>query len=123
MLAHMSFGVEELERAANFYDTVLAPLGYTRVWSSPDAAGFGERDGPDRLALFARPGAAAPPGPGFHLALQAPSRAAVDAFHAVAIGAGGRSAGPPGPRPNYGPTYYAAFVFDPDGYKIEAVHQ
>ena len=123
MLAHLSFGVEELERAANFYERALAPLGYVRVWSTPSAAGFGASGGPDRLALFARPGAASPPGPGFHLALQAPSRAAVDAFHAAAIGAGGRSAGAPGPRPNYSPTYYAAFVLDPDGYKIEAVHQ
>jgi catechol 2,3-dioxygenase-like lactoylglutathione lyase family enzyme len=123
MLAHMSFGVEELERAADFYDRVLAPLGYARVWSSPDAVGFGASGGPDRLALFARPVAAAPPGPGFHLALKAPSRAAVDEFHAAAIGAGGRSAGPPGPRPHYSPTYYAAFVLDLDGYKIEAVHQ
>ena len=122
MLAHLSFGVAELERAVNFYDRVLAPLGYERVWSSPDGAGFGESGGPDRLALFERPRAAAP-GPGFHLALNAPSRAAVDDFHAAAITAGGRSAGPPGPRASYSPTYYAAFVFDPDGYKIEAVHQ
>jgi catechol 2,3-dioxygenase-like lactoylglutathione lyase family enzyme len=123
MLAHISFGVDELERAASFYDQVLAPLGYTRVWSSAEAVGFGESGGPDRLALFARPRAAAAPGAGFHLALQAPNREAVDAFHAAAIGAGGKSAGPPGLRPHYSPTYYAAFVIDLDGYKIEAVHQ
>jgi catechol 2,3-dioxygenase-like lactoylglutathione lyase family enzyme len=123
MLAHMSFGVEELERAASFYDRILAPLGYTRVWSSAEAVGFGESGGADRLALFARPGAATAPGPGFHLALKAPSREAVDEFHAAALGAGGRSAGPPGPRPHYSPTYYAAFVLDLDGHKIEAVHQ
>jgi catechol 2,3-dioxygenase-like lactoylglutathione lyase family enzyme len=122
MLAHLSFGVVELGRAADFYDKVLAPLGYARVWSSPQAVGFGERGGPDRLALFARP-QASPPGPGFHLALQAPSRVAVDAFHAAALGAGGRDAGAPGPRFHYGASYYAAFVFDPDGHKIEAVHQ
>jgi catechol 2,3-dioxygenase-like lactoylglutathione lyase family enzyme len=119
----MSFGVAELERAASYYDRILAPLGYTRVWSSQHAVGFGEGGGPDRLALFARPGAAAPPGPGFHLALTAPSRAAVDEFHAAAVSAGGRSAGQPGPRPHYSPTYYAAFVLDLDGHKIEAVHQ
>jgi catechol 2,3-dioxygenase-like lactoylglutathione lyase family enzyme len=123
MLAHMSFGVDELERAARFYDRILAPLGYTRVWSSTEAVGFGESGGPDRLALFARPSTAAPPGAGFHLALQAPNRDAVDAFHAEAIGAGGKSAGAPGLRPHYSPTYYAAFVLDLDGYKIEAVHQ
>jgi catechol 2,3-dioxygenase-like lactoylglutathione lyase family enzyme len=123
MLAHMSFGVVELERAASYYDRILAPLGYTRVWSSQRAVGFGESGGPDRLALFARPGEAAPPGPGFHLALTAPSRAAVDEFHAAAVGAGGRSVGEPGPRPHYSATYYAAFVLDLDGHKIEAVHQ
>ena len=123
MLAHMSFGVEQLARAARFYDRILAPLGYTRVWSSAEAVGFGESGGADRLALFARPGAAAAPGPGFHLALKAPSRGAVDAFHAAALGAGGRCAGPPGLRPHYSPTYYAAFVLDLDGYRIEAVHQ
>jgi catechol 2,3-dioxygenase-like lactoylglutathione lyase family enzyme len=122
MLAHISFGVEELDRAATFYDKVLAPLGYTRVWSNQEAVGFGAGGGPDRLALFKRPRAAAP-GPGFHLALLAPSPAAVDDFHQAAISAGGRSAGAPGPRPNYSPTYYAAFILDPDGYKIEAVHQ
>jgi len=123
MLSHMSFGVEQLERAVRFYDKVLEPLGYTRVWSNPHGAGFGDEDGPDRLALFAQPNEVVAPGPGFHLALQAPSRSAVDAFYDAAMNAGGRSAGPPGPRPNYGATYYAAFVLDPDGYKLEAVHQ
>jgi catechol 2,3-dioxygenase-like lactoylglutathione lyase family enzyme len=123
MLGHLSFGVDDLERAARFYDRALAPLGYVRVWSNRNAAGFGEQGGGDRLALFARPGEARPPGPGFHVAFDAPSRAAVDAFHAAALDAGGRDAGPPGPRPHYGATYYAAFVLDPDGYKLEAVHQ
>lgn len=123
MLAHISFGVDRLEHAASFYERALAPLGYARVWTTETAVGFGESGGPDRLALFARPKLAAPPGAGFHLALRAPSRAAVDAFHAAAIGAGGRSDGAPGLRPHYGPTYYAAFVFDPNGYKLEAVHQ
>jgi catechol 2,3-dioxygenase-like lactoylglutathione lyase family enzyme len=123
MLSHISFGVEELDRAAAFYDKALAPLGYTRVWTNERAIGFGESGGPDKLALFARPGRASPPGEGFHLALRAPSRDAVDAFHAAAIGNGGRDAGGPGLRPHYSPTYYAAFVFDPDGHKLEAVHQ
>jgi catechol 2,3-dioxygenase-like lactoylglutathione lyase family enzyme len=94
-----------------------------RVWSNERGAGFGERGGGDKLALFARPGQTCTPGPGFHLAFDAPSRAAVDAFHAAAIGAGGADAGAPGPRPHYGATYYAAFVIDPDGHKLEAVHQ
>jgi catechol 2,3-dioxygenase-like lactoylglutathione lyase family enzyme len=123
MLGHLSFGVADLDRATRFYDAILAPLGYVRVWSETKAAGFGEAGGPDRLALFARPGASRAPGPGFHLAFIAPSPAAVDTFHEAALGAGGRDAGPPGPRPHYGASYYAAFVIDPDGYKLEAVHQ
>jgi catechol 2,3-dioxygenase-like lactoylglutathione lyase family enzyme len=63
------------------------------------------------------------PGPGFHLAFDAASRASVDRFHAAALAAGGTDEGGPGPRPHYGATYYAAFVRDPDGHKLEAVHQ
>jgi catechol 2,3-dioxygenase-like lactoylglutathione lyase family enzyme len=62
------------------------------------------------------------PGAGFHVALVAPSPAAVDAFHAAALAAGGKDMGPPGLRPDYEPTYFAAFVTDLDGYKIEAFH-
>ncbi|SDR24614.1 Glyoxalase/Bleomycin resistance protein/Dioxygenase superfamily protein [Rhizobiales bacterium GAS113] len=124
MLGHMSFGVDDLERAAFFYESILAPLGYVRVWTNGQrGAGFGEPGGPDRLALFARPNQVIAPGPGFHLAFVAPDRAAVDAFHAAAIEAGGKDAGAPGLRPHYGASYYAAFVIDLDGYKLEAVHQ
>ena len=123
MLGHLSFGVRDLERAAHFYDRVLAPLGFQRVWGSERAVGFGEAGGGDKLALFARPNDARAPGPGFHLAFDAPSNAAVDAFHRAALQAGGTDDGPPGLRLNYGPTYYAAFVIDPDGHKLEAVHK
>jgi catechol 2,3-dioxygenase-like lactoylglutathione lyase family enzyme len=123
MLGHLSFGVDDLDRAARFYDQILAPLGFVRVWSNERGVGFGEKGGGDKLALFARKGQVGAPGPGFHLAFDAPSRAAVDAFHAAAISAGGSDAGAPGPRPHYSATYYAAFVIDPDGYKLEAVHQ
>jgi catechol 2,3-dioxygenase-like lactoylglutathione lyase family enzyme len=124
MLGHLSFGVDDLERAAAFYESILAPLGYVRVWTSGQhAVGFGERGGQDRLALFAKPNEATAPGPGFHLAFVAPSREAVDAFHAAALAAGAKDCGPPGPRPRYGPTYYAAFVIDLDGYKLEAAHK
>jgi catechol 2,3-dioxygenase-like lactoylglutathione lyase family enzyme len=122
MLGHLSFGVADLARAAAFYDAVMAPLGVRRVWDSPKGVGYGFEEGQDKLALFPRP-ERAPPGGGFHLAFDAPSREAVDLFHAAAMAAGGVCAGPPGPRPHYGPTYYAAFVIDPDGYKLEAVHQ
>ena len=123
VLGHLSFGVANLERAGRFYDAVFAPLGFVRVWTEDTGIGFGEPGAGDKLALFARPGEARPPGPGFHLAFNAPSRAAVDAFHAAALAAGGSDAGAPGLRPQYSPTYYAAFVIDPDGHKLEAVHQ
>jgi catechol 2,3-dioxygenase-like lactoylglutathione lyase family enzyme len=123
VLGHLSFGVNDLERAAAFYDRTLAALGYVRVWSHEKGAGFGPKGGDDKLALFPKPGRVVAPGPGFHLAFQAPSREAVDAFHAAALQAGATDCGAPGLRPQYSPTYYAAFVIDLDGYKLEAVHQ
>lgn len=123
MLGHISFGVADLARAIAFYDRVLEPLGFVRVWSHERAAGYGPPGGNDKLALFARPGEARAPGAGFHLALQAPDRNAVDAFHAAALEAGGSDEGAPGLRAQYSLTYYAAFVVDPDGHKLEAVHQ
>ena len=123
VLSHLSFGVADLARAIAFYDGALAALGYVRVWSNADGVGYGVPGGNDKLALFAQTGRLPPPGPGFHLAFEAPSRAAVDAFHAAALRLGGRDEGGPGARPHYSPTYYAAFVTDPDGHKLEAVHQ
>jgi catechol 2,3-dioxygenase-like lactoylglutathione lyase family enzyme len=123
MLSHLSFGVEDLVRATAFYEQVLAPLGFVCVWRSGRASGFGAPGGNDRLALFAKPGKARPPGEGFHLCFDAPNSAAVDAFHAAALAAGGTDAGAPGFREHYAPNYYAAFVIDPDGHKLEAVHQ
>ncbi|MGR6467036.1 VOC family protein [Rhizobium sp. PAMB 3182] len=127
MLHHISLGVGDIERSAEFYDAALAPLGYVRVWSdirpgeSDQAVGYGEPGGGDKLALKEFGHSAQPPGPGFHIAIAAPSRQAVASFHAAALAAGGRDNGPPGLRPHYGPTYYAAFVVDPDGHHIEAV--
>jgi catechol 2,3-dioxygenase-like lactoylglutathione lyase family enzyme len=123
MLGHLSFGVNDLDRAAAFYDRILAPLGFARVWTNPKGVGFGPKGGGDKLALFAKPAQAVAPGPGFHLAFDAPTRAAVDAFHAAALAAGGTDCGAPGLRPQYSATYYAAFVIDLDGHKLEAVHQ
>lgn len=120
MLGHVSLGVADLARAVAFYDAALAPLGAVRVWTVADGAGYGPRGGGDRLALKLREGAS-PPGPGFHLAFDAPTRAAVDAFHAAALAAGGADNGAPGPRPRHAPDYYAAFVVDPDGHRLEAV--
>jgi len=122
MLGHLSFGVADLARATAFYDAVLSALGYRRVWTSEHGVGYGLEEGKDKLALFPRQDSAAP-GPGFHLAFDASSPDAVDRFHAAAIAAGGTCNGPPGLRPRYGATYYAAFVIDPDGHRLEAVHQ
>ncbi|MEQ8817016.1 MAG: VOC family protein [Thalassobaculum sp.] len=123
MLGHLSFGVHDLVRAAAFYDAILAPLGFVRVWTSPHAVGFGPPGGGDKLALFSRPGEVIAPGPGFHLAFDAPSREAVDRFHAAALAEGATDEGKPGVRLHYSSTYYAAFVRDIDGYKLEAVNQ
>ena len=119
MIDHISIGVSDLERARQFYEQVLGTLGMTqlRVW--PDAAaGFG-KNYPEfwinvRKDLIVTDN-------GTHICLRAPSTAAVDAFHAAAIAGGGVSDGAPGLRPEYHNRYYAAFVRDPDGNRIEAV--
>jgi catechol 2,3-dioxygenase-like lactoylglutathione lyase family enzyme len=121
MLDHVSLGTGDLARATAFWDAALAPLGIVRVWTHSDAVGYGPPGSDDRLAIKARPGFTAP-GSGFHLALTASTRAAVKAFFQAAIDHGGRSDGDPGSRPQYGATYYAAFVIDPDGHRIEAVY-
>ncbi|AZG07105.1 VOC family protein [Pigmentiphaga sp. H8] len=127
MLHHLSFGVADLRTAAGFYDAVLGPLGYERVWTDfdgdPDrhAVGYGLPGGGDKFALKQCSKRESVPGPGFHLAFSAPSRDAVDRFHEAALRHGGADNGAPGPRPRYGPAYYAAFVVDPEGNRIEAV--
>ncbi|OBP14851.1 glyoxalase [Rheinheimera sp. SA_1] len=127
MLHHISFGVTDMHRSVRFYDAVLTSLGYQRVWTDfdegdPDAAvGYGHAGGGDKFALKLRAGQQVIAGAGFHLAFAAPNRAAVDAFYAAALANGGLDNGPAGLRPDYGDHYYAAFVLDPDGYRIEAV--
>ncbi len=124
VLGHLSFGVSDLASSSAFYDAALGPLGIVRVWSYDDAVGYGRPGGGDKFALFVKPGRTdLAAGPGFHLAFDAPSPAAVDAFHAAALATGGTDEGAPGLRPHYGETYYAGFVRDPDGHKLEAVHQ
>ena len=121
MLHHISFAVRDLTRAAAFYDAVLAPLGFVQVWSDDTAVGYGYPGGGDKLALKLVPEGIVIPGPGFHLAFTANHPEQIHQFHAAALAHGGRDNGRPGLRPDYGPHYYAAFVFDPDGYRIEAV--
>jgi catechol 2,3-dioxygenase-like lactoylglutathione lyase family enzyme len=120
MLHHISFGVRDLGLSAAFYDAALGALGFRRVFEDDDAIGYGIEDDKDLLCLKLRPDAT-PPGAGFHMAFAAPSRAAVDAFHVAALRVGGSDNGAPGLRPDYGDYYYAAFLVDPDGHRIEAV--
>ena len=120
MLHHLSFAVSHLERAAAFYDAALAPLGIVRVWTDATAIGYGPPGGDDRFALKLRKNAAVP-GDGFHVAFAASSRESVMKFYHAALQHGGKDNGGAGLHPEYGSHYFAAFVFDPDGYRIEAV--
>jgi catechol 2,3-dioxygenase-like lactoylglutathione lyase family enzyme len=120
MLHHISLGVRNLAHSSAFYDAALGALGFRRVFEDETAVGYGLVDGQDLLCLKLRAETAAP-GPGFHLAFSASSRSAVDAFHAAALRVGGQDNGAPGLRPDYGENYYAAFLVDPDGHRIEAV--
>jgi catechol 2,3-dioxygenase-like lactoylglutathione lyase family enzyme len=125
MLDHLDIFVSDLAKSRAFYAAALAPLGFAIIEEDAAyggvslgvAAGFGRSANPAG-DLWLR--AAAPSMPRPHFAFTAASREAVDAFHAAALAAGGRDNGRPGLRP-YSPGYYAAFVFDPDGYNIEAV--
>ncbi len=116
MIDHVSLRVRDLAAAKAFYTAVLAPLGYKLGMEFPDGAGLGAGGKVD-LWLIHDPQATPQ-----HLAFAAPDRAAVDAFHAAALAAGGRDNGPPGLRLEYHPDYYAAFVYDPSGHNMEAVH-
>ena len=122
MIDHLSFGVMDLARAGELYDAVLAPLGYVRLFANARGIGWGAPGARDEaFAVLASGAQAAPPGVGCHVAFAAPNRDAVDAFHAAALRMGATDEGAPGERPQYGAGYYAAFVRDLDGYRVEAV--
>jgi len=123
MLHHISFAVSNILKSSNFYDSCLEPLGYRRVFSSEKFIGYGIEDGNDMFAIAHRENSFQLPESGFHLAFLAPSKKSVDDFFESAISSGGKDNGPPGLRENYGKGYYAAFVYDPDGYHIEAVYK
>jgi catechol 2,3-dioxygenase-like lactoylglutathione lyase family enzyme len=118
MLDHVSITVSSFEKSKAFYTAILAPLGVTPQMEFPGGAGFG-RTGSGIPAFWIGEGGA--PSRGGHVAFQAPSREAVRKFHAAGLAAGGRDEGEPGLRPHYHENYYAAFLWDPDGYKVEAV--
>jgi catechol 2,3-dioxygenase-like lactoylglutathione lyase family enzyme len=120
MIDHISVGVSDLERSARFYEATLAPLGLEKLVTRPTTVGFGKRY--PELWINLRPGM--PPvvsESGCHICLRAKSESEVDAFHNAALGAGGESDGVPGLRPHDRVRYYAAFIRDPDGNRIEAV--
>ncbi len=119
MFDHISIGVRDVARAGRFYDMALAPFGMARKYDSETSLGYGR----DAISLWI--GAAERPVPadpqsGLHFCFAAPTRASVDAFYAAALKAGGSDNGKPGVRKDYGDNYYAAFVIDPDGYRLEA---
>jgi catechol 2,3-dioxygenase-like lactoylglutathione lyase family enzyme len=120
MIDHISVGVSDLERSARFYETTLAPLGLSRLVTRSATIGFGKSYPEFWINLRAgmKPVAS---DIGRHICLRAKPTAEVDAFHAGALSAGGRSDGAPGLRPHDRIRYYAAFVTDPDGNRIEAV--
>jgi len=115
MYDHIGLKVKDVEASVRFYKAAVAALGHELCSSDDSGASFGPRGEP---ALYLGKGVS---GPGAHIALRAPDRAAVDRFHAAGLGAGGRDNGRPGLRADYGPTYYAAFLLDPDGNNVEAV--
>ena len=119
MFDHISIGVRDVARTKRFYDATLQPLGYSCLSEGKDSLGYGA--GAVGLWISAtKSPVPADEASGLHVCFAAPTRASVDAFHANALAAGGQSNGKPGVRESYGPNYYAAFVVDPDGYRIEA---
>jgi catechol 2,3-dioxygenase-like lactoylglutathione lyase family enzyme len=124
MIDHVSIEVRELTRARGFYDAALAPLGMRRRFDLDDASGYGralEEPLREQALPFWIGQADAGAVPNGHVCFAAESHAAVDAFHRAALAAGGRDNGRPGLRPHYHAHYYAAFIFDPDDNRIEAV--
>ena len=119
MFDHVSFGVADLPRSKHFYDQALKRLGYVCLSESGDSLGYGRNAVRLWIGRAERP-VAPDPGSGLHFCFVAAIRENVDRFHAAALAAGGKDNGKPGLRASYGDSYYAAFVIDPDGYRLEA---
>jgi catechol 2,3-dioxygenase-like lactoylglutathione lyase family enzyme len=117
VIDHIGFEVADLARSARFYDAILYALGARRMFESPHAIAYGVNGPQVWIVVRGRV-----PAPGYgHVALQASGKAAVEAAHSAGLGAGGFDDGLPGPRPNYGRGYYAAYLRDPDGLRVEVV--
>jgi catechol 2,3-dioxygenase-like lactoylglutathione lyase family enzyme len=116
MLDHISLPVSDIERSKHFYEEALSPLGYELIMEHGiSGVGFGHAGKPDFWIKWSAPSVAV------HVAFASLDRGTVDAYYDAAIAAGGRHKGWPGPRPEYHPTYYGAFVLDLDGNNIEGV--
>jgi catechol 2,3-dioxygenase-like lactoylglutathione lyase family enzyme len=120
MIDHVSVAVRDLAAAMRFYETVLATLGFAKLEERPATVGFGKQY-PEFWINLRSDLAPAAANSGAHVCFRARNTDLVDAFHAAALGAGGTSDGAPGLRPQHGEGYYAAFIRDPDGNRIEAV--
>ncbi len=120
MLHHVSLGTTDLKVARTFYDPVMLSLGLRRTFEVDEAVGYGAGITSFSLNL-PTDGGPASPGNGVHVAFEVERRAAVDKFYETALANGGSADGPPGLRPEYDANYYAAFVRDPDGNKIEVL--
>jgi catechol 2,3-dioxygenase-like lactoylglutathione lyase family enzyme len=119
MYDHIGLRVNDIDASVRFYEAALKPLGHQVASRDEASAGLGPKDAP-ALWLTLEKGAKAR---GTHVAFRASDRGAVDRFHKEGLKAGGRDNGPPGLRKDYSPTYYAAFLIDPDGNNVEAVCQ
>jgi catechol 2,3-dioxygenase-like lactoylglutathione lyase family enzyme len=124
LLDHISITVRDLRRSARFYDSVMSTLGAEKVYQREDAVGYGQRnraddDGHSYLSVYQSDGANVDRRR--HWCFRAQSAEQVRAFHAAGLEAGGRDAGAPGLRPDYHAAYYAAFLEDPEGNRVEAV--
>jgi catechol 2,3-dioxygenase-like lactoylglutathione lyase family enzyme len=123
MLDHVSLGVTDMARSRGFYDVALRPLGIVRIvdFGADRGSDYGVMAGQLGVEFTITVEANAAPTPGQHVCFRAPHRGAVQAFHAAALAAGGADDGAPGLRPQYHADYFAAFVLDPDGHRVEAV--
>jgi len=119
MIDHVSIGVRDIAKAKTFYDAALEPLGYLCLSPGDSSLGYG-KDAAQFWVLATESPVPADPKSGLHFCFAAPTHESVGAFHEAALAAGGGDNGKPGLREEYGPNYFAAFVIDPDGYRIEA---
>jgi catechol 2,3-dioxygenase-like lactoylglutathione lyase family enzyme len=116
MFDHLGLRVRHLEKSVRFYRAALGPLGHVVASQDDTTAGLGAKDAPTLWLYATKDGHG-----GAHVAFHAKTRASVDQFHAAGVEAGGRDNGSPGVRADYAPTYYAAYLVDPDGNNVEAV--